>query len=122
MTLVMLPRIRQAVLAARSLEPVLAHVRERLGRWVDVPEPYRDPGVEHFGLVNGVLSVGDSFLEVISPVQPDTAAGRHLDRRGGDAGYMVMLQLDDMPAARQRLAERDIRVVWQIELPDAVDL
>jgi hypothetical protein len=66
--------------------------------------------------------VGDSFLEVISPVRPDTAAGRHLQRRGGDAGYMVMLQVDDMAATRVRLVDLGVRVVWQTERPDAVDL
>jgi hypothetical protein len=114
-----LPRIRQAVVVAQSLEPVVARLREYLdGR----REPYRDPGVDHFGLENAVLAVGDSFLEVISPVRPDTAAGRHLRRRGGDAGYMVMLQVADMAATRQRLTDLGVRVVWQTERPDAVDL
>jgi hypothetical protein len=118
----MLPRIRQAVLVTSELEPVVARLREHLGRYVEVPEPFRDEGVGHFGLENAVLAVGDSFLEVLAPVRPDTAAGRHLDRRGGDAGYMVMLQVADMAATRDRLAELEVRIVWQTERPDAVDL
>lgn len=114
-----LPRIRQAVVVAQSLEPVVARLRDYLGSG---REPYRDPGVDHFGLENAVLAVGDSFLEVISPVRPDTAAGRHLHRRGGDAGYMVMLQVADMAATRTRLTDLGVRVVWQTERPDAVDL
>jgi hypothetical protein len=118
----MLPRIRQAVLVTTSLEPVVDRLRSELGRFVTVPEPYRDPGVDRFGLENAVLSIGDSFLEVLAPVRPDTAAGRHLQRRGGDAGYMVMLQVADMADTRERLDELAVRVVWQAELPDAVDL
>jgi hypothetical protein len=114
----MLPRIRQAVLVVRELEPVVARLRDELG----TPEPFHDPGVGRFGVENAVLAVGDSFLEVLAPVRPDTAAGRHLDRRGGDAGYMVMLQVADMTATRARLAALDVRVVWEAELPDAVDL
>jgi hypothetical protein len=114
----MLPRIRQAVLVVRQLEPAVTRLRAELG----APEPFHDPGVGRFGVENAVLAVGDSFLEVLAPVQPDTAAGRHLDRRGGDAGYMVMLQVVDAPATRARLAALNVRVVWDTELPDAVDL
>ena len=117
-----LPRIRQAVLVTTDLDRVVARLSTELGRWTEMPPPYRDPGVGQFGLDNAVLAVGDSFLEVLTPIRPDTAAGRHLDRRGGDAGYMVMLQVADMRATRRRLADRHVRVVWQVELPDAVDL
>lgn len=105
-------------MVTRDLEPLLTRLRERLG----APEPYRDPGVDRFGLRNAVLSVGDSFLEVLTPDRPDTAVGRHLDRRGGDAGYMVMLQVTDMDATRARLADLGVRVVFEVKLPDAVDL
>jgi hypothetical protein len=115
---VLLPRIRQAVVVTRDLEPLLTRLRERLG----APEPYRDPGVDRFGLRNAVLAVGDSFLEVLTPDRPDTAVGRHLERRGGDAGYMVMLQVTDMDATRTRLADLGVRVVFEVKLPDAVDL
>jgi hypothetical protein len=118
----MLPRIRQAVLVTSELEPVVARLREHLGRYVEVPEPFRDEGVGHFGLENAVLAVGDSFLEVLAPVEPDTAGGRHLKRRGGDSGYMVMFQVADMAATRERLTALGVRVVWQTERPDAVDL
>jgi hypothetical protein len=71
-----------------------------------------------FGLRNAVFALGDSFLEIVSPVRDGTAAGRYLERRGGDGGYMVMFQVDDLSGARTRAAELGIRVVWQIDLPD----
>jgi hypothetical protein len=116
------PRIRQAVLVATELERVVARLRQHLGRWVEIPEPFHDQGVDLFGVENAVLAIGDSFLEVLAPVRPDTAAGRHLSRRGGDAGYMVMLQVADAAATRARLTALDVRIVWQTERPDAVDL
>jgi hypothetical protein len=107
-------RLRQAVLVAEQLEPVVAKLRERLG----LNEPFRDPGVAAFGLTNAVFALGDCFLEIVSPAQPDTAAGRYLDRHGGDGGYMVMFDLEDLDGARSRVAQAGIRVVWQIDLPD----
>src|SRR5213080_680031 len=93
-------RLRQAVLVARELEPLAAELQAALG------------------LANTVFAVGDCFLEIVSPVQPDTAAGRYLDRHGGDGGYMVMFDLEDLDGARRRTERAGIRTVWQIDLPD----
>ena len=106
-------RLRQAVLVARDLAPVSERLRGELG----LGEPFADPGVGAFGLHNAVYAIGDCFLEVISPSQPDTTAGRYLDRRG-DGGYMVIFQLADLDAARERAAAMGVRVVWQLDLPD----
>src|SRR6266446_1135673 len=71
-----------------------------------------------FGLHNAVMPVGATFLEVVSPVREGTTAGRLLDRRGGDGGYMVILQTADLRADRTRLAALGVRIVWQVELDD----
>ncbi|HEY2180058.1 MAG TPA: hypothetical protein VGH09_00115 [Solirubrobacteraceae bacterium] len=107
-------RLRQAVLAAAELEPVERALRESLA----LGEPFRDPGVAMFGLQNAVFALGDCFLEIVSPTQPGTAAGRYLERHGGDCGYMVMFDLEDIAGARARADANAIRVVWQIDLPD----
>lgn len=106
-------RLRQAVLVASELEPVVSALRAELG----LGEPFRDPGVAEFGLLNAVFALGDCFLEVVSPVRPGTAAGRYLDRHG-DGGYMVIFDLEDLDGARARVEQMGIRVVWRIDLPD----
>ena len=107
-------RLRQAVLVAAELEPVASALQMALG----LGEPFRDPGVGEFGLTNAVFALGDCFLEVISPSQPGTAAGRYLDRHEGDGGYMAIFDLADLEGARARAEQSGIRVVWQIDLPD----
>lgn len=111
-------RVRQLVIVAEKLEPVV----ERLCRVFDLRVGFRDPGVAEFGLVNAVLPVGDTFLEVVSPKQPGTTAGRYLERRGGDGGYMVILQTGDLAADRARLERLGVRVVWQIRLDDIASM
>ena len=106
-------RLRQAVLVASELDPVAGRLREELG----LGEPFADPGVGEFGLHNAVFALGDQFLEVIAPTQDGTAAGRYLERNG-DGGYMLIFQLDDLEAARERARAAGIRIVWQIDLPD----
>jgi hypothetical protein len=107
-------RLRQAVLVAAELEPVASALRAALG----LGDPFRDPGVAEFGLSNAVFALGDCFLEVISPKQPGTTAGRYLERRGGDGGYMVIFDFEDLEGARARAEQLGIRVVWQIDLED----
>jgi hypothetical protein len=102
------------VLLAAELEPVASALRAAL----NLDEPFRDPGVGEFGLANVVFALGDCFVEVVSPIAPDTAAGRYLARHGGDGGYMVIFDLEDLESARERALGLGARVVWQIDLPD----
>ncbi len=102
-------RLRQIALVAADLEPSL----DQLGQLLREPVCYRDPGVGEFGLVNGLIPVGDTFLEVVSPDRDGTTAGRFLERRGGDGGYMVIVQVDDLDAERSRVADLGVREVWR---------
>jgi len=106
--------VRQVALVARALDSVVADLRAVLG----LGEFFRDPGVGEFGLHNAVMAVGTTYLEVVSPVREGTTAGRFLDRRGGDGGYMVILQTAHLDADRRRLAALGVRVVWEIALDD----
>lgn len=107
-------RLRQVVIAARDLDATAADLTAVLGIRVG----FNDPGVAEFGLVNAVMPVGDTFLEVVSPVSPSAPARRFIDRRGGDGGYMVMIQSSDLDADRKRAADLGVRVAWQIDLDD----
>jgi hypothetical protein len=107
-------RLRQIAFVARDLEPTLAALTQAFEQGLC----YRDPGVKEFGLHNGLLPIGDTFLEVVSPLREGTTAGRLLDRRGGDGGYMVILQTHDLAGDRARVDALGVRVVWQVALPD----
>jgi hypothetical protein len=108
------PRLRQVALVAHDCGRVTAELSRAFG-W---PQPFRDPGVAQFGMTNAVFAVGDTFVEVVAPARPGTTAGRYLERRGGDGGYMAIFQVPDLAAARRRLAGLGVRVVWTADLPD----
>jgi hypothetical protein len=108
------PRLRQVALAARDCDAVSAELQREFG-WGD---PFHDPGVRQFGLVNSVFAAGDTFVEVVAPVDADTTAGRYLERRGGDSGYMAIFQMPDLATTRRRVEEVGVRVVWTADLPD----
>ncbi|HTZ92963.1 MAG TPA: hypothetical protein VMB74_11255 [Streptosporangiaceae bacterium] len=108
------PRLRQVALVAADCEKTARHLQQAFG-W---PDPFHDPGVGHFGLVNAVFAAGDTFVEVVAPTQPGTTAGRYLERRGGDSGYMAIFQMPDLAQARGRVAAAGIRVVWAADHDD----
>jgi hypothetical protein len=104
-------RLRQVALVATDIDPVL----DALGRELGLEVAHRDPAVAAFGLVNAVLPVGHQFLEVVSPTREGTAAGRQLDRIGGDGGYMVICQTDDQAPFRTRAEDLGIRTAFEFE-------
>jgi catechol 2,3-dioxygenase-like lactoylglutathione lyase family enzyme len=106
-------KLRQCVFVARDLESS----REELCDILGIEVAYRDPGVAKWGLANVVCPTGHDFLEIVSPTQAGTSAGRYLDRRKGDGGYMVILQVADAAAERRRVTGLGIRAVEQRDQP-----
>ncbi len=101
-------RIRQIVFAAKDL----AQGRGQIAQLFGLAAPFRDPGVAEFGIDNAVFAFGDQFIEVISPVRPGTACGRHIERHG-DSPYMLILQTDDFAREERRLDALGVRRVWR---------
>ena len=113
-----MPRLRQAVFAVSELDRTVEALRSALS----LREPYEDPAIAHFGLRNAVFTIGDTFLELVSPIQEGTAAGRQLERQGGDCGYMAMLQVEDLTAARERARALEVATVFEIDLDDIAEV
>ena len=107
--------LRQLVMVSNLRDPIVNNLRDLF----DIKVSFNDPGVAHFGLENAVLPVGKDFLEVVSPVKENTTAGRYLNRRGGDGGYMVIIQVDDFFETLNIVKENNITVVWESEHPEA---
>ena len=101
-------RLRQVCLVASDLEPAIQSQSSLL----DTEICYRDPGIAFFGLENALLPLGTDFLEVVAPIEAETAASRHLERRG-EGGYMLLLQCEDGVATREHALGQGARAVWQ---------
>jgi hypothetical protein len=98
-------RLRQIAFVAFDLDAAVSSITTAL----DIAVAFRDPGVATFGLHNAVMPVGNQFIEVVAPIRDSTAAGRYLERRNGDGGYMVILQCDEHERRRLRIAGMGIR-------------
>ena len=100
-------RLRQIALVTPDLRRVEREICSQLGLEVC----YRDPGLSYFGLRHGLYAIGDQLLEVVAPKQPGTTAGRFLERRGGEGGYMVLLQTNELELHKARVESAGIRIV-----------
>ncbi len=107
-------RLRQIAVTTADLAQTSADIQCVLG----VEPCFTDPGVGIFGLKNVLWPVGTQFLECVTPVQPDTAAGRYQQRRGGDTGYMVITQVSDVGARRAHVDEMGIRIAFEMNHPE----
>jgi hypothetical protein len=111
-------RLRQICLVAEGLTPAVDDLTDVLG----LATCFHDPAVGAYGLENALLPVGSNFLEVVAPIQENTAGGRYLDRRGGDGGYMVILQCDNVEARRTRMGALEVRIANPLNYNDFTGL
>jgi hypothetical protein len=109
-------RLRQICLVARHLDPIVDELKTVLG----LEECFRDPVVLKYGLENVLAPVGRNFLEIVAPIRSDTAAERYIDRRGGDGGYIIILQCDDPKRRRSIYSELNIRIANSMDYGDFI--
>ena len=110
-------QLRQICLVAAELEPVIVDLTDILG----INRCYVDEGVGKFGLENTLMPIGRNFLEVVAPIEENTAGGRYLQRRNGDGGYMVITQADSRATqqeVRQNALDAGVRVAYESERGD----
>lgn len=129
-------RLRQICLLTRDLYAVADDLVAALGIAVchgkaDLTRygvPYEPPAAHSaaffakHGLVNALLPAGDSFIELVMPTRPDTPAGRFLDRRGGDCGYMFIVEVGELDSYRSRAGHSNFRVAGGADYPQYQDL
>jgi len=107
-------RLRQICLVASELRPPVEDLKAVFG----LEECYHDPVVAKYGLENSLMPIGRNFMEIVAPVQDGTAAGRYLERRKGNGGYIVILQCDDAEARRERYETLGVRIANSMDYGD----
>jgi len=107
--------IRQLVLVSKERDPAV----NDLCNLFDLEVAFNDPEIIHFGLENALLPVGRTFIEVISPIQEGTTAERFINRRKGDGGYMIIIQVDNFSESKNLVDKENISVVWESKYAEA---
>ena len=106
----MLSAIDHVGIAVEDLDAALAVYRDQLGMPLVHRETVADQGVDA-----ALLDVGDGHIELVAPLNPDTAVGKFLHRRGPGLHHVayrvasVQDTLDACVAAGIRLVDKQPR-------------
>jgi hypothetical protein len=104
-------RLRQICLVASDL----AAREQEVGQVLGLTPCYRDPGVGKYGLHNVLYAAHGTFLEIVSPLREGTAAGRYIERRKGDGGYMFIVDCDNLEVRREKFRSLGLRIVEDLK-------
>jgi methylmalonyl-CoA/ethylmalonyl-CoA epimerase len=91
--------------AVEDLEESIALYSERLGMPLEHRETVEEQGVEAV-----LLGVGESHVELLRPLGPDTAVGRFL-ARSGPGLHHVAYGTDDIESALEALRGAGLRLI-----------
>ena len=94
----------QATLAAADLAEAAGAARAVLG----LPPGFPDPELASWGMVNEILGLGRTYLEIVAPAAGTSPLHRFL--AGGEGGYVVGLRVPDTDALVERAARLGIGI------------
>jgi len=106
-------QLRQICVVTRDLEQTLFQLRQVLG----LQAGFVDPEVERFGARNTICPLGNNFIELITPLNDEAPSHKFLTSMGGDAGYMVITQVDSratQQAIRDKAQVLGVRAVFDV--------
>ncbi|MDC3081183.1 hypothetical protein OA385_02450 [Paracoccaceae bacterium] len=101
-------RLRQLVIATSEMDLLADSICDLF----ELKRTFSDPELIVFGLENVLIPLGDTFLELVTPIKENTSAERFLKKRGGDGGYMIIVDSQDLKKERKRLENVEIDIVW----------
>jgi len=92
-------------IATRELEEGFAVWRDALGLQLNTTEEVPDQGVRV-----AMLEIGDTHVELLEPLTPDSAVGRFLAKRGPGIHHLA-LEVKDIRASLSDLKSRGARLI-----------
>lgn len=101
----MLSMIDHVGIAVEEIDSALALYRDVLGMTLVHRETVVDQGVQA-----ALLDVGDSHVELLQPLGPETAVGKYLARRGPGLHH-VAYRVPDVEQALHSLAAAGMRLI-----------
>ena len=103
----MIQKIHHLAIAVKDLEEALRFYRDTLGLPVHEQAVREDQGVKA-----ALLTIGESEIELLEPLGPDTPVGRFLERRG-EGIHHVCLQTDDIDKELADLKANGVELIDQ---------
>jgi methylmalonyl-CoA/ethylmalonyl-CoA epimerase len=100
-------KIHHVAIAVKDLEEALRFYRDTLGLSIHEQAVREDQGVKA-----ALLIIGESEIELLEPLGPDTPVGRFLERRG-EGIHHICLQTDDIDKELADLKAKGVELIDQ---------
>ncbi len=98
-------RVHHTGVVVRSIEEAFGVYRDTLGMRVVKEAVMEDQGVKA-----ALLDIGNSFLELLEPIDPEFGIARFLEKRG-EGLHHVCLEVDDIHASLADLKSKDVELI-----------
>ena len=103
----MLRRVDHVALAVSDLDASIEHYQRVWGLTVAHREFVAEQGVEE-----AMFRLGDTYLQLVAPLSPDTPVGRFIDRRG-EGLHHIAYEVEGIEAALASAREHELVLVDQ---------
>lgn len=101
----MLGKVEHIALAVSDLEAAIEHYKNVWGLSLVHREVVEDQGVEE-----AMFPVGDSYIQLLAPLGPQTTVGKFIEKRG-EGLHHIAYEVDDITAALRHLKEAGARLI-----------
>ncbi len=103
----MIQKVHHVGVVVRDIEQAMRFYRDTLGLSVHKLETIQEQGVRA-----ALLTLGDSEIELLEPVVPDTGVARYLERKG-EGLHHICFQVDDIERDLNTLKMRGTEMIDQ---------
>jgi methylmalonyl-CoA/ethylmalonyl-CoA epimerase len=103
----MITKVHHVGVVVRDMEQAMRFYRDTLGLHVHKIETIQQQGVKA-----ALLTVGDSEIELLEPVAPDTGVARYLERKG-EGLHHICFQVDSVDGDLDALKAKGVELIDQ---------
>lgn len=103
----MIEKIHHIGIAVRSLDEALKFYSETLGLPVQASATVEEQGVKA-----ALLTIGESEIELLEPLSPESPVGRFLERKG-EGLHHICFQTPDVDAELEGLKAKGVQLIDQ---------
>jgi len=103
----MIEKIHHVGIAVHNLDEALKFYRDTLGLRVHASATVEDQGVKA-----ALLTIGQSEIELLEPLSPESAVGRFLQRKG-EGLHHICFQTPDVDSELEGLKQKGVELVDQ---------
>ena len=98
-------RIEHVAIAVDDIDVAIAHYKNVWGLEVEHRERVEDQGVDE-----AMVPLGDSYLQLLGAIGPDTTVGKFLEKRG-EGLHHIAYEVDDLEATLVRLKSEGVPLI-----------